>query len=520
MLGISTGRHVIAFIPSPGAEVLSVPFVHCAPARAHVRPWLSAMAAVALLLVAFVGPTAAHRPIAHEAVVQDGSARLREAGVSPRLARTSTTIRFSVSYRDPGGLAPRWVRVVVAGRSWTMTTTGARDARLGLRFIAASKLPVGSYRVRFRAMSGKGALVATPAGTLRVVRAVSSDGGSSSSRPDSSGATEGADGSSGGADASGSAVTGTSGSTAATTSDVSAAHGSPGLAAEDPQDAAGTPLLSPPNAGPLAPALLAESATDPGASSGTGDRVGARGAGGVSGSGGAGATGGAPAAPVVLDALGLGNGLVDRVFQAYPMLVTTTGTTIVWAAFVIFGRRRRDGDPPLPEPVLAANAAASPDPIPSVELVPPEAHPNPVPPGVDPSEASLPRWRRPSLLQARKTDPLRTAIAPASLTFADGEVQPVDGKERRRIRYRLVGLLDLPDEVRANEIAILDEGDEVQLLEAHGTYRLVLCPDGQQGWLHKMVLGDLVGEGDGPAAPAGIDEDVLAAFITAHQRTA
>lgn len=94
--------------------------------------------------------------------------------------------------------------------------------------------------------------------------------------------------------------------------------------------------------------------------------------------------------------------------------------------------------------------------------------------------------------------------------------------ERRRIRYRLVRLLDMPDELRSNEIGILDEGGEVQLLESRGTYRLVLCPDGRQGWLHRMVLGDLVAAGERSAEPApdGIDEDVLAAFIATQQKTA
>lgn len=84
--------------------------------------------------------------------------------------------------------------------------------------------------------------------------------------------------------------------------------------------------------------------------------------------------------------------------------------------------------------------------------------------------------------------------------------------------------MDVPDQLRANEIGILDEGDEVQLLEKSGTYWLVVCPDGQQGWLHQMVLGEVVGDGDVDAsygfAPEGIDSDVLSAFLTARQKTA
>ena len=97
-------------------------------------------------------------------------------------------------------------------------------------------------------------------------------------------------------------------------------------------------------------------------------------------------------------------------------------------------------------------------------LVPPPTDERSVPPGVDPTEAGLPRWRRPSLLLARKADPGRTASMAVSLTFAEATVPALDGEERRRIRYRLVRLLDLPDEVRATELGILDAGDEVQIL--------------------------------------------------------
>ena len=62
--------------------------------------------------------------------------------------------------------------------------------------------------------------------------------------------------------------------------------------------------------------------------------------------------------------------------------------------------------------------------------------------------------------------------------------------ERRTIGYRLVRLLDSPDELRSQEIGVLDQGDEVQLLRRQGVYWFVLCPDGRQGWVHRMVLAD------------------------------
>jgi hypothetical protein len=104
----------------------------------------------------------------------------------------------------------------------------------------------------------------------------------------------------------------------------------------------------------------------------------------------------------------------------------------------------------------------------------------------------MPRWRRPSLMAARKADPLRDSIDHASLTFDHGAVAPVEGYERRVLRYRLVRLLDQPDELRGTEIGFLDQGDEVQLVQRSGAYWLVLCPDGSRGWIHKMTLGDVV----------------------------
>jgi len=131
----------------------------------------------------------------------------------------------------------------------------------------------------------------------------------------------------------------------------------------------------------------------------------------------------------------------------------------------------------------------------------------------------MPRWRRPSLLEARKADPARSiATSTGRMSFANGAVDAVDGRERRVIRYRVVRLLDAPDELRSADIGQLDQGDEVQLLERSGAYWLVLCPDGRQGWLHKMTLGDVVTDAPQGQWPADVDDDVLTAFLAARAR--
>jgi hypothetical protein len=146
--------------------------------------------------------------------------------------------------------------------------------------------------------------------------------------------------------------------------------------------------------------------------------------------------------------------------------------------------------------------------------------PTVVAPPVD-AEADMPRWRRPSVQAARKADPSRF-VESAKMSFDTGMVNAVEGRERRVIRYRVVRLLDAPDELRGTDIGQLDQGDEVQLLEKSGAYWLVLCPDGRQGWLHKMTLGEVVRDEatqqQQQTWSTDVDDDVLAAFLAAKAR--
>lgn len=195
-----------------------------------------------------------------------------------------------------------------------------------------------------------------------------------------------------------------------------------------------------------------------------------------------------------------------------PTTVVTTGGVAMAMAFLAFGRRRRDEAPTAPDALLAAAAATGMAKSAGSHLVPAavlvadaESVANAVraaveaPAAAAPGDADVPRWRRQSLMEARKADPTRMARTSVSLTFTGQASEAVSGLERRRIRYRLVALLDQPDDVRGREIGSLDEGDEVVLLERLGTYWRVLCPDGREGWVHKMVLGAV--ESAPPAAP-------------------
>ncbi len=224
-----------------------------------------------------------------------------------------------------------------------------------------------------------------------------------------------------------------------------------------------------------------------------------------------------------------------------PTLVTTTGVATASMALGIFGRKRRDDEQPGTDEELADHAAQgigvgaggaaaaaeaeSEDPDLAGDDLTPEM------------ESLMPRWRRPSLMLARKADPTRQTDEAPRLRFEEGQSASFAGQERRFVRYTVVRLLDAPDELRANEIGVLGTGDEVVVLERQGVYCLVQAPNGGRGWIHKMTLGDIVGPAPaaveaptaslpvsadtwtmGESDSGGVDDDVLAAYLAARQR--
>jgi hypothetical protein len=201
---------------------------------------------------------------------------------------------------------------------------------------------------------------------------------------------------------------------------------------------------------------------------------------------------------------------LGRLSRLAPFATLLSTTTTLALAFLLFGKKRRDEAPTGSDTDLAA-AAASPYAMFGASLAPAFTG---VDPGTGGTDVDLPRWRRPSLLAARRSDPVRNGAAEhANLTF-DLHAAPTAGCERQVVRYQLVRLLDQPDELLGQAIDSLDEGDEVEVVEQHGTYRRVQTPDGRQGWLHRMTLGDIVT--DDPAAT--LDDDVLSAYLSARAR--
>jgi hypothetical protein len=215
-------------------------------------------------------------------------------------------------------------------------------------------------------------------------------------------------------------------------------------------------------------------------------------------------------------------------------LTTATATGVGTSlGFGFFGKRRRRDEQAAADAELAERvgtgvvaAAKRPADAPAAAAAPAAAW---VPAD---DEVGMPRWRRPSLILARKADPARDLKIAPRMSFEHGLVGAVEGREHRLIRYNVVRLLDGPDQQGGRDVGFVDKGDEVQLLEKRGAFWLILCPDGRQGWIHKMTLGAVVGE-PGPAneppatTPAGadswttsddVDGDVMAAYLASRRR--
>ena len=102
-------------------------------------------------------------------------------------------------------------------------------------------------------------------------------------------------------------------------------------------------------------------------------------------------------------------------------------------------------------------------------------------------EANMPRWRRPSLIEARRSDPLRqTQSYRLPMRFTDDRAGSSDV---RVVRYAVVPLLDKPDEVLGLRLCDLESGDEVISVGASGGFLEVDCPNGEHGWIHRTTLG-------------------------------
>ena len=156
----------------------------------------------------------------------------------------------------------------------------------------------------------------------------------------------------------------------------------------------------------------------------------------------------------------------------------------------------------------AARALANPEAATAVEaMAPPQER------EVDP-EANMPRWRRPSLLEARRSDYSRQVpVARTPMRFTDDQVYQFDV---RTVRYAVVPLLDRPDELSGHRIGDLEAGDEVQVLSTQGAFLDVHCPNGERGFVHRTTLRPRETVAPAFAAEPESYDDALSAMLSAR----
>jgi hypothetical protein len=176
-------------------------------------------------------------------------------------------------------------------------------------------------------------------------------------------------------------------------------------------------------------------------------------------------------------------------------LILATGLVLV-----VVARRRQQTSQQLEAVQAIVGAAAGTPPIP-IRPIAPSQPPEP--------EASIPRWRRPSLTAARyETDNMRAVRAAepaAALRVRPARVfaQPTEELgERMLVRYG-VPLLNRPDEPFGRIMGDLANGDQVEVLDQGEIWSNVITPSGAAGWVPTATLipSTIVsdGERDDPA---------------------
>lgn len=494
------------------------------------RDLLAAALGSSLLLLALVPPSLG-APL--------GPTRLLVPIVTPRTADTTMPITFRVTYRNAHDNPPEYVRVEVGATTYPMTA-GTGNWKRGVVFSVQTTLPAGTHGVRFEALDAEsfadeidgGTVVidgtdpltspsptSAPSPTTPPAAPTAPPPRPTKGPPDATPAPTVAGPSPAVTDSPGPTDLAGPGSSHGSDSGSSEPHGTASAAPDvDLPDGDPEPTAPPQGAQPVVPLPGGDG---PGGVGGTGGGQDPTSPSADAAGGEHGAFGDAQASPLDGFASWLGGvfsgapyvaGLTGSgLLPTVPAVVGSTVAVTTWMAFVLFRRRNRDDEPPAPDAFLRA-AAGTGIGLGVVSL--------PVRPPADDPEALMPRWRRPSLLEARKVDPVR-APAPERprLTFARAAFDGGAGAERRAVRYAVIPLLDRPDEILASRIGELVAGDEVQVQQRSGTYCLVLCPDGRQGWIHRTTLGDLIEDralGNASAGPEPEAENTLAALLAAR----
>jgi hypothetical protein len=204
-----------------------------------------------------------------------------------------------------------------------------------------------------------------------------------------------------------------------------------------------------------------------------------------------------------------------------PVVGALAAAIIGGLLIVLVARRRRDRD----EPELATATLG-----PSDGQGPEAVQHGSGATRVEPAEADIPRWRRPSVNAARASAPAVVVTSARSMLQFTAPPEPEVG--RWVVRYALVSLLTEPDEVFGRRVADLDAGDEVEDIGHRGAWLQVRTPRGDVGWLEMMTVepyvdghrpetapmaAEPVREAPGEPAPEESQLDSLLAAIVAER---
>jgi len=181
----------------------------------------------------------------------------------------------------------------------------------------------------------------------------------------------------------------------------------------------------------------------------------------------------------------------------FPSLALTSLSTAMGLGlflFLVLGPWRRREPSGHEDTGLLATAVGSPQPNDAITAQPP--------PDTPLDEAHIPRWRRPSVQAARKASSIDVSPVQHPLAFP---TPPKPHIGRARIGYRMVRVSSEPDELRGEEIARVDRGDEVEVMREEAGYLFVCTPGGAMGWIHRTTV-ERNGSDPDADAPTATDE--------------
>lgn len=520
-----------------------------------------------------------------------GPTKLENPTVTPRSGTTATIVTLAVTYRSTQGTGPDYVRVVVGDTTFPMSAT-ATNWKQGVEFSVATRLPAGTWAVRFEARDTEKFVDAIDGGTVTIgqsplpapsptpaptptsapvptpapnptpsptanpapkptpsptatpqaavtptptaaptatATAVSNlgtgagasptsspssgsgaeTGGTSTSRADGGLMSELTGGTESGSGTDQAQPGGTSSGSTDPTSGSSAADGGASGSGASGSGASGSISGSDGSAGPGGSS--GGSGTSSGANNGTGSGSTDAGGGATSSSGdasnlafGSWLGGSFDGGMAALGLQGPGH------LPTLPAMLVSTTALATWMAFMLF-KKRRDEEMPDEGPVMREHAASG------FGLAPDAGFAEP-----DDPEANMPRWRRPSLMEARKTDPIRNPRPTREpQAFSNQATGVPAGLERRQVRYTVAALLSHPDPLRSDRIGEVAAGDQVQVEGRSGSFCEVVCPDGRRGWIHRTALSEALSPGSRAWTSTDFEppddaENALAALLVAR----